>query len=227
MSTFDLLEKRRHVRKYRTDKHPPYEVVEKLLWKTWKTTPSKNNFMPYNCHILGPDKKEEKIKVWNKSVYNHQTMEDQAVKDGYNTKAQGFANPYYEHIKYNSYLLVFSSRVCDKPNPYYERQIKTGHFAEQLYPEWVERIADTACVEVGMFISNMTMFCMEEGIDVSYTSCFPRRVELWKDVPYVKYRPLLLMSLGYSERYRYEDLEKRGELQDDIKPDIDKVIKWI
>jgi len=78
-----------------------------------------------------------------------------------------------------------------------------------------------------MFISNMTMFCMEEGIDVSYTSCFPRRVALWKDVPYVKYRPLLLMSLGYSERYRYEDLEKSGELQDDIKPDIDKVIKWI
>ena len=78
-----------------------------------------------------------------------------------------------------------------------------------------------------MFISNMTMFCMEEGIDVSYTSCFPRKVELWKDVPYVKYRPLLLMSLGYSERYRYEDLEKSGELQDDIKPNIDEVIKWI
>lgn len=53
MSTFDLLEKRRHVRKYRTDKHPPYELIEKLLWKTWKTTPSKNNFMPYNCHVLG------------------------------------------------------------------------------------------------------------------------------------------------------------------------------
>jgi len=35
------------------------------------------------------------------------------------------------------------------------------------------------------------------------------------------------MSLGYSDRYRYEDLEERGELQDDIKPPIDEVIKWI
>ena len=58
MNTFNLLEKRRHVREYRTDKHPSYEIIEKLLWKTWKTTPSKNNFMPYNCYVLGPDKSE-------------------------------------------------------------------------------------------------------------------------------------------------------------------------
>ena len=61
MSTFDLLEKRRHVRTYKTDKHPPKELIEKLLWKTWKTTPSKNNFMPYNVHVLGPDKANEKV----------------------------------------------------------------------------------------------------------------------------------------------------------------------
>ena len=73
----------------------------------------------------------------------------------------------------------------------------------------------------------MTMYCMEENIDVSYTSCFPRDVQKWKDIPYVKYRPLLLMSLGYSERYRYEDLKDRNELQDDIKPDMKDVIKWI
>ena len=227
MSTFDLLEKRRHVRKYKTDKHPPKELIEKLLWKTWKTTPSKNNFMPYNVHVLGPDKVDEKVLVWNKSVANHVKMEDEAVRDGYNSKVQGFANPYYEHVKYNSYLLVFSSRVCEKPNAYYERQIKTGHFAEQLYPEWVERIVDTAATEVGMFISNMSMYCLEENIDVSYTSCFPRDIKKWTDIPYVEYRPLLFMSLGYADRYRYEDLEERGELQDDIKPDIDKVIKWI
>ena len=227
MDAYELLSKRRHIHKFDTEKIPPKEQIDDLLYKAWKVTPSKNNFMPYNVHVLGPEKAAEKVLVWNKSVANHVKMEDEAVRDGYNTKAQGFANPYYEHVKYNSYLLVFSSRVCDKPNPYYERQIKTGHFAEQLYPEWVERIVDTAATEVGMFISNMTMYCMEEGIDVSYTSCFPRDIKKWTDVPYVKYRPLLFMSLGYADRYRYEDLEERGELQDDIKPELPEVIKWI
>jgi hypothetical protein len=35
------------------------------------------------------------------------------------------------------------------------------------------------------------------------------------------------MSLGYAKKYRYEDLIERNEILDDIKPDIDKVIKWI
>ena len=227
MNTYDLLEKRKHVRKYDLNASPPKELINELLWKTWKTTPSKNNFMPYSVHVLGPDKEEEKILVWNKSVMNHQRMEDDAAKNGYIKQPQNMANPYYEHVKYNSYLLVFSSRVCDEPNEYYRKQIENGHFAEQLYPEWVDRIADTACVEVGMFISNLTMFCMEKDIDVSYTSCFPRQVSKWQDVPYVKYRPLLLMSLGYAERYRRQDLEDLGVSHEDVKPEMNEVIKWI
>ena len=226
MNTFNLLEKRRHVREYRTDKHPSYEIIEKLLWKTWKTTPSKNNFMPYNCYVLGPDKSEEKIKIWSKSVYNQQTMEAQAIKDGYNKKTQGFINPDYDHIRLNSYLLVFSTRVC-KPNPYYERQIKNGHFAEQIHPTLIEGIMDTICIEVGMFISNMTMFAIEENIDVSYTLCFPRDLKKWTNVSFINSKPILFMSLGYAKKYRYEILEKNNELQDDIKPDIKEVIKWI
>lgn len=200
MNTYDLLLKRKHVREYNLNACPSKELVNELLWKTWKTTPSKNNFMPYSVHVLGPDKEEEKKLVWNKCVYNHQKMENQATKDGYIKQPQTWTNPYYNHIKDNSYLLVFTSRVCEKPNEYYRKQIEKGHFAEQLYPEWVEKIVDNTGIEVGMFASNLTMFCMEEGIDVSYTSCFPRDVKIWEDVRYVKYRPLLLMSIGYGDR---------------------------
>jgi len=59
MSTFDLLEKRRHVRKY-TDKIPPKEQIEFALWQAWKTTPSKNQSMAYQVLVWGPDKKKEK-----------------------------------------------------------------------------------------------------------------------------------------------------------------------
>ena len=62
MSTFDLLEGRHHVRKY-SDKIPPKEQIESALWKAWKTTPTKNNAMPYKIFVYGPDKKEEKFKA--------------------------------------------------------------------------------------------------------------------------------------------------------------------
>ena len=59
MSHFDLLEKRHHVRKY-SDKIPPKEMIENALYKAWKTTPSKNNAMPYKVFVYGPEHKEKK-----------------------------------------------------------------------------------------------------------------------------------------------------------------------
>ena len=79
MSTFDLLEKRHHVRYYK-DKVPPKEKIEFALWQAWKTTPSKNNAMPYKVIVYGPEHKEEKIKVWNMVLQNHQTAEVKEVK---------------------------------------------------------------------------------------------------------------------------------------------------
>lgn len=43
MKHFDLLEtKRKHVKTY-SDKVPEKELIERSLWKAWKTSPSKNN----------------------------------------------------------------------------------------------------------------------------------------------------------------------------------------
>ena len=53
MSTFDLLEKRHHVRAY-LDKVPPKKDIEFALWQAWKTTPSKNNAMAYKVVVSAP-----------------------------------------------------------------------------------------------------------------------------------------------------------------------------
>ena len=34
---------------------------------------------------------------------------------------KGLANPYYEHVKYNPYL-IYNTRRLSTPNPYYKRQ---------------------------------------------------------------------------------------------------------
>ena len=46
MSILDTYEKRHHVFEYE-DKNIPDELVKELLYKAWKISPSKNNFMPY------------------------------------------------------------------------------------------------------------------------------------------------------------------------------------
>ena len=63
-----LLNKRQHVFEYDTDNIPEKQMIEDLLWKVWKVTPSKNSFMPYYCYVLGPDKVDEKNKIWLKSA---------------------------------------------------------------------------------------------------------------------------------------------------------------
>ena len=52
MKHFDLLESRHHVKEY-SDKIPAKELIENALWKAWKTTPSKNNAMPYKVFVYG------------------------------------------------------------------------------------------------------------------------------------------------------------------------------
>ena len=91
---FDLLEtKRKHVKKY-SDIIPDRKLIEDALWKAWKTTPSKNNFMAYQLDVYGPDKEMEKEIMWNFAVANHINAEDVAVEKGYEDKTQeGKPNP--------------------------------------------------------------------------------------------------------------------------------------
>ena len=69
MNHFDLLEtKRKHVRRYSVNKIPPIELIQKALWKAWKTSPSKNNAMAYQVLVWGPDKKIEKEIINEKMI---------------------------------------------------------------------------------------------------------------------------------------------------------------
>lgn len=228
MNTFDLLETRHHVKKY-SDKIPPRDIIEKVLWKTWKTTPSKNNAMPYKVFVYGPDKKEEKEKVWNMVYKNHVKAEKIAVEKGFATRTEdGTPNPYYEHIKYNPYLVCIHCQPRE-PNKFYQEQVKKGMFFDQAWPEYVDRFIDTSAVEAGMFIQVLTNYLLEEKIDISYTSCFHRQVEKWQEegLDHIKYRPIILLSIGYAERYRYEDLKDRGRTHEDIKPEYKDMIEWV
>ena len=237
MSIFDTMEKRHHVIKYKPEPVPD-RLMKDLLYKAWKISPSKNNFMPYQVNVIGPNHQEEKTKMWNMVVGNHKFYE----KIGNETANKHLAhkykfeiNPNYEHVRYNSHLLVFTSRVCPEPNEYYKRMVqKRGHYAEQCEVDQVLDCAEATSVEVGLFASHLSGLCIENGVDTSFCACIRKNVNLWKEFPYLWYdkenqhaRVLLIMSVGYGEDYRYQWLRKERASTEDIKPEYYEIIKWI
>ena len=214
---------RNHVIDYKSDVIPD-GTLKNLLYKTWQATSSKNNLMPYSVHVLGPDKKEEKITIWNKCVARQNQNENNKNKD---KKELGWN---YNHIKHNSHLIIFTARQCDinKINAYMQHSIKEkGHYASELDLELTNKLWSTASIEVGMFAQNLTNFCMQENIDVSFTVNYSKDIKDWQDFSFIKHTGIMLMSLGYGEKYHKDRLKEKGwNLEDHFKPEIDEIIKW-
>ena len=246
MSIFDTMEKRHHVYEYHK-KNIPDETVKELLWKAWKISPSKHNFMPYKVSVIGPNRQREKSKMWKKCQYNHKRAEAVGANlprenldvNPYADKPEEYTfntNPAYNHVKHNSHLLIFSARIC-KLNGYLKHVVaKEGHYAEQCEKSEVTNLRVSSSFEASLFAANLTALCIEQGIDVSYNLCFPGRKEEWKNMPYLWYdkekryaRVFANMSLGYGKYYRHQWLKKVkpdiGHL--DLKPEVDEVIEWV
>ena len=206
MDSLELLEKRKHVHSYDMSRHPPKETIEKVLWKAWKVTSSKNKMMPYSIFILGPDREWAKQLVYERVVQNHADVEYKAAKAG-----KEDAPDFVEDIN------EFTKPFFEKPNESYFH-IKENSYL--MHESHINKIKDMVSVEVGMFAQNLTTFCMEEEIDISYCSCFQRDIKKWAELPFVKYQPRLLASLGYGDKYRRRNA-------DDLKPEPEEIIEWI
>mgnify|MGYP001166347329 CR=1 FL=1 len=226
-SHFDLLESRHHVKEYNSDV-PPKELIDIALYKAWKTTPSKNNAMPYKVFVLGPNEWQKKRLVHQMVHSNHKDAEKRAMARGEATRTEGGRpNPYYEHIKKNPYLFCIHAQPRE-PNEFYTRQVELGMFFDQAWPERVDSFIDTSAVEVGMFIQNLSTYLLEEKIDVSYTSCFRRDIKHWHKagLTHADYRPIMLITAGYSKEYRKDVPYVKYGLPD-IKPEYKEMIQWI
>ena len=235
MDIFTHLNKRAHVMKYDGDKVPPKEQVDDLLYKTWKVTPSKNNFMPYHCNVLGPEKVSEKHTRRTKCMRNKKKINETNIHKHYTHLAEDRANwkedghnPYFEHINSSPYLLVFTQRVCE-PNLFYADSIARGDFYEQMHEEHIPELLRTAAVEVGMFMANLGALALEQKLNTSTIICFPYHRNTWtrgwEDLPWVKYPVILLGSIGYKQELRREHMSDYSSKRDK-KPEKETVIQW-
>lgn len=222
MDLLEHLDSRRHVLKFK-DELPPRNDIEEVLWKAWKVTPSKQNFMPYQITILGPEAKEEKIALWNLARANKKHVNESHSSIPWEEDGD---NGNYLYLKTAPYSIIFSQRVC-KPNPFVERCIRdlNDHY-EQMHESGLDAMMRTTAVEIGMFAANMGTFALEKGIQVNYNACFPSKIEKWSTLPIIKYNPLLIGGMGYCEVPR-RNSHSAKLLKDDLKPELSEMLKWI
>lgn len=223
-SAIDVLKNRKAVREYDSTVKLSDSLIDSLLKQVWKVTPSKNQFMPYTVHVLGPEHQAYKELVYKNCLSNENKNDN--IADCETTRYQKNL-PLYANIRNCSHLLIFTLRLEDKPNVAQQRAIAKGQRHEATNELLLDTLSSTASVEVGMFSDALSILCLENNIDVSYTLCFHKNLDYWKNLPFVTRKPLLLMTLGKGKTYRTDWLAQRGVLQHDLRPAYERIVNFV
>ena len=202
------------------DKIPSKKLINSLLKKTYELVPSKQNIVPYQIIIWGPNIKKDDFRDFCR--YGTDMTND--FKKG---TSQLLA----------PYVLFFCTREINDINGMVLRTLKKGHThpilekdADLLGIENPPEIKNLG-IEIGMFGSLLTGFCIEENLNVSYTLCMPPSAydindkcipnNEWKSFGFKPGQVLFSMSIGYGNQ------EKSGRSKDELKPPIENILNWV
>ena len=219
MNTYNILQNRKYVKKYDNNYKISQELIEEMLYKTWKVTPSKNNFMAYNVHVVGPDSPEIKQKVFLNCLSNERKLDgnENILEERYLDDLPNYAN-----ILNCSHLLIFTMRLETEPNPYQQFLIQRGHKYEAVDQRTLNDMLPTVSFETGLFADTFSALCLENDLDVSFTGCFRRDLDSWKDIPFVTQKPVMIMTVGKARQY----LDKSLDLPDP-RPNFNRIVNFI
>lgn len=192
----------RQIRWFRQDEHPEEKMIKFLITETYDLMPSKQCLVPYKIHFFGPSHIKEK-----NALYEATKTRDVEVNTNFNY--QMFA----------SYVLLFTSRLCDNPNKHVKDLISKGHEFPHCDLEKYKQAKIIPSMEIGMFCNNLSHMCLSNNLDIAYTACFPKTINhVMKEI---KENVFFAMSIGYADdSYKYE--KKQGQ----YKPDIKEIIDW-
>jgi len=215
----DIYKKYKYVKEYDQNADIPESLISDLLERTWKVTPSKNNFMPYKVHVLGPDQQDLKNKIYKKAYYHEYNQDD------YNRP--GDKLPRFHNIVTCSHLLIFTQRVEDQPNPFQRHMISKGRNYSQIDPTKIDEHYTNAILEIGMFTNTFAALCLEYRIDVSYVLCFPKKLENWEEDEwkFLDHRPDFVVTIGKGLKY-VRDTYIGLELLD-TRPDYARIVNFV
>jgi hypothetical protein len=218
----EILKKRKNVKEYDSNAIITKDQIDSLLYRTWKITPSKNNFMPYTIHVLGPEQQEFKNDLYRICLSN------EGRADGVNAESRYTKSlPQYSNIINCSYALIFAMRFEDQPNEYQKDALQRGKCFEAMDPTNPSRLISTVRIEIGMFADAFSALCLENNIDVSFTLCFQRELKYWQSLPFVKTEPLLIMTAGKGKTYSHDLDVKRNRFHLNLRPEYERIVNFI
>lgn len=238
---YSHMHKYQYVMEYDTENFPDPFLIKQSLYEAWSSTPSKQQFMPYNIFVLGPDDKKVKEMIYYKALVKEYETNfpkwDVDVSDPIAVEKAFLSHrspPQYINYKTAPYILICTQRVEDQINPFNKLQMSRGFNFEQITSDWQKdpkrknRALGLALIEIGMFIQTFSSLCLKHNIDISYTRCLPTTMDFWTEpeFSFLENPPQLIISAGFGKKYRrdyYPDLTHSI----DYKPDFERIVKFI
>ena len=219
MNTYENLKKRKYVIEYHDDAYIPSILIQDLLKKTWEVTPSKNNFMAYNVHVIGNNQKDLKKKVFLNCLSNEMKIDENlnVLNERYEKNP-----PAYYNIINCSYLFIFTMRLEDQPNQFQQYLINRGHNYEAVNEETLMDLYPAVSFEAGLFSNTLSSLLLEHDIASSFTGCFRRDLASWKEIPFVTRKPIMIMTAGKAKKY----LEHNFKLPNP-RPDFSRIVNFV
>jgi len=238
---FGHMHKYQYVMNYDTEKIPESFMIKQSLYEAWSTTPSKQQFMPYNIFVLGPDDKKIKELIYYKALVNEYKtntprydVDESDVVALEKLMVEQRDIPLYANLKTAPYVLICTQRVEDQISPYNKNRTSLGFNFEQTDSAWQtdpkrkNRGQGLAMLEIGMFVQSFANLCLKNNIDISYTRCLPTTMDFWTDpeFSFLENPPQLIMSAGFGKNYRRESNTLISHAVD-YRPDFERVVKFI
>lgn len=220
---YETFKKYKYAREYDENASVSQELIETLLKQAWEVTPSKNNFMPYKLHVIGPEHKDLKNLVYKKCIQNESKTDN--VPDVETVRYQK-DKPNFWNIVSCSYLLIFTQRVEDNLNKLQSYLVNNkGYTFEQMDPNKLPQAGVNARFEIGMFSAALAGLCFENDLDISHTLCFPDNLESWKEpeFSFIDSRPCFIMTIGKGTVYRQDSTDINFK-EADPKPDFNRIV---
>ena len=183
------------------------------LEEAWKVTPSKQNFMPYKIHIIGPNAQEYKDKLYAMCLRNEGTVDN--LSDEQLIERYKYRPPSYHSITNCSYALIITQRLITKVNVRQQKRLYKGHVAEQMDVKQQNALNSLASFEAGLFCNALQYYLLQKDIDSCYTGCFKTNLDIWKTLPFVTETPIMIMTIGKGKIFVPRDPENnRPDLSD-------------
>tara|TARA_B100000085_G_scaffold241814_1_gene232802 strand:- start:216 stop:863 length:648 start_codon:yes stop_codon:yes gene_type:complete len=213
----DWFTNRKHVDAYDNSVDIEQEVI-KSFKEAWKVTPSKQNFMPYKIHVIGPDAQEWKNKLYAHCLRNEGTVDN--LSDEQLVIRYANRPPSYHSITNCSYALIITQRLVTKPNVRQKKRLAKGHVAEQMDVNQQYALNSLVSFEVGLFCNALQYYLLQKNIDSCYTGCFKNDLNTWKTLPFVNETPIMIMTIGKGIKFAERDPEND-------RPDLDEIVNIV